>query len=254
VSAPPVEKPLRLGEVIAEAVRIYGERLWAAVGIGLVSAGSFVVASVLPAAAAILVVAVVFTACFAAAARVATGDRFVESWARVGLRVPVVLVLTLVVSVPFAIGIFIRAGDPLAGVVFLLFAVSWLVFMGFSIPAAMLEETSERESWFGTIARGLRRSIVLARADFFHALGVAAALVLIYGLVGPFLASALVGFAENTVPVAFLLAQVVLAPFFFLGLVVLYFEQRARQTARAVSSRGHEEDAPASSTRRRRFP
>jgi hypothetical protein len=116
----------------------------------------------------------------------------------------------------------------------------------------MLERGDEGESSFATVGRALQRSIVLARADFFHALGVAAALVLVYGLVGPFLASALVGFAENTVPVAFTLAQILLAPFFFLGLVVLYFEQKARQEARAVSSRGHEGGTPPSFTPRKR--
>jgi hypothetical protein len=232
VSAP-VEKPLRLGEVLAETVRLYGERIWAALGIGAVTATSFVAASFAPAAVAIGVVACAFTGCYAAAARVATGDRFAESWAQVGVRLPVLLVLAVVVSIPFAIAIFIRAGDPLAGLVFLLFAVSWLVTMGFSIPATMLESEVEAESWFQRVGRALQRSLSLARAEFFHALGVAAALIVLYGLVGPFLASALVGFAENSVSVAFMLSQVVLAPFFFLGLVVLYFEQKARALSSA---------------------
>ena len=61
-----------------------------------------------------------------------------------------------------------------------------------------------------------------------------AALVLVYVVLGNYLALALVGIADNGAVAAFLLVQVVLAPFFFIGLAVLYFEQRAR----ALSSRG----------------
>ena len=47
------------------------------------------------------------------------------------------------------------------------------------------------------------------------------------------LAVGLVGFADNGRVIAAALVQVVLAPFFFIGLSVLYYEQRARA---AVSS------------------
>ena len=46
-------------------------------------------------------------------------------------------------------------------------------------------------------------------------------------------AGLLIGLADNETRIAAALVQVVLAPFFFLGLSVLYFEQRARA---AVSS------------------
>ena len=38
----------------------------------------------------------------------------------------------------------------------------------------------------------------------------------------------LAGFADNSQSAAIAIAQIVLAPFFFLGLGVLYFSQRAR--------------------------
>ncbi len=57
--------------------------------------------------------------------------------------------------------------------------------------------------------------------------------MLVYVLVGTILTTALVGFAESGAIAAMALVQAVLAPFFFIGLSVLYFEQRAR----AVSSR-----------------
>jgi F0F1-type ATP synthase assembly protein I len=65
-----------------------------------------------------------------------------------------------------------------------------------------------------------------------HAFGVAAILIVITLLVGVVLAIALAGFAENGQVVAIALSQIVLSPFFFIGLTVLYFEQRARAEER----------------------
>jgi hypothetical protein len=61
-----------------------------------------------------------------------------------------------------------------------------------------------------------------------------AALIGVYLVIGILIGVALVGFADNGRLVAVALAQVVLAPLFFLGLSVLYYEQRARAV---VSSR-----------------
>jgi hypothetical protein len=62
-------------------------------------------------------------------------------------------------------------------------------------------------------------------------LGVCAALVLIYALLGPLLAVLLTGFADNGSLAASVIANGVLGPFFFLGLSMLYFEQRARESS-----------------------
>jgi hypothetical protein len=228
----PVDRPLALGEVLAETSRIYRERLWAAFGLGAIVAVVFAVAGRLPDIAAVPLLAVLFTAAYAAAQRLAAGDAVAHVWRRLGRNVLVLAVLTLVVSIPFALGVFIRAADPLAGLVFILFAVSWLVFVGFSIPVSVDGAETGQRGRFDALATSLQRSIGLARADFLHAVGVVAALLVIYGLVGPFMAAALVGFAENSVQVAFTLSQVVLAPFFFLGLAVLYAEQKARSALR----------------------
>ena len=228
----PVERPLALGEVFAETVRIYGERLWGTLGIGAVMGGLFLAATVTPPVVSVLLVSLAFTACYAAAVRFVAGDRFAASWAAVATRSPVLAVLNFVVAIPFGIATGVQ-GEPVGELVFLLFAIAWLVFVGFSIPVAALEDDAETRGWFASLARALQRSVELARAEFFHAVGVVAALFLVYRLVGRLLAAALVGFAENTSEASFFLVQVVLAPFFVLGLAVLYFEQRAR----AVSSR-----------------
>ena len=57
---------------------------------------------------------------------------------------------------------------------------------------------------------------------------------MIYVFFGQLLVALLQGFADNGGLAATTLVQIVLAPFFFLGLSVLYFEQKAR----AVSSPG----------------
>jgi hypothetical protein len=110
----------------------------------------------------------------------------------------------------------------------------WIALVGFSIPVAVLERDPDVRNAFDRIAFSLLRSMRLAKAEYLHALGVVAALLIIYILVGVVLGGALLGFADNGEVAAAALVQVVLAPFFFLGLAVLYFEQRARA---AVSSR-----------------
>ena len=240
----PVDKPLPLGEVLAETTRVYRARLWPALGLGAVAALGFVVAGRLPDGFAIVVLALLFTAGYAFGSRLAAGDAFGQAWAQVGRRAAVLLVLTLVVSVPFSLGVFIRAADPLAGLVFILFAVSWLVFLGFSIPISVCQPEEERAGLVHELAEALRRSIGLARTEFLHAVGVVAALLVIYGILGPFLAAALVGFAENSVEAAFTLSQLMLAPFFFLGLAVLYFEQCARARLAALDSGRDPGDSP----------
>jgi hypothetical protein len=222
-----VDRPLKVGELLAETVRLYGERLWAAFGLGAVVGGAFLLTMLTPLALDILVGALAFTACYGAAARVAAGDSFAEAFAQTSVRLPVLLVLALVVAVPFAIA--------LSELYLLLLAVAWLGLAGFSIPVAMLERDSAAPSWFGRLSYALYRSVALARSEYLHAVGVAAALVVIYILFGIVLATALAGFGENSEVAAVALTQVVLAPFFFLGLSVLYFEQKAR----AISSPRH---------------
>lgn len=215
-----IDRPLGLGEVLAETVRVYGERLWAALGLGLFVGVAFLVTALTHPAADVVILSPVLALAYAACARVVSGDSFTEAWAQVGLRLPVLLVLAFVVVVPFAIAA--------SYLLLLLVAAAWLALVGFSIPVAMLERDSEPRGWLQRLAYALRRSLALARAEYVHAAGVSAALVLLYVLLGTLLAQMLVGFAESGRIPALILVQVVLAPFFFIGLTVLYFEQSAR--------------------------
>ncbi|HEY7004249.1 MAG TPA: hypothetical protein VH281_08205 [Gaiellaceae bacterium] len=216
-----IDRPLKLGDIFAETVRVYGERIWAVVGMGLFLAGSLLAAHVIGHVAAfIVIVALAFTAAYAVSSRVVVGDPAVEAWAQVGLRLPVLLVLTVVVSVPFVLG----RVDPLL----LLFGVAWLAFVGLSIPVAMLERSPEQGAWYESIAFAVNRATVLARAEYLHVLGVMAAFVIVYLVLGPLLAVVLTGFADNGSLAATVIANGVIGPFFFLGLSLLYFEQKAR--------------------------
>jgi hypothetical protein len=221
----PPDRPLQLGELLSETIRIYSQRPSAAIGLGLVTGGAYLLAAVTPDLVDVLVIALAFTASYGAAARLVSGDTFAEAWAQVGLRSLVLLVLTFVVAVPAVIA--------LTYLFLLVVGALWLALMGFSVPVAMLERDPEVKNSLDRIAYSLLRSIRLARADYLHALGVIAALIMIYLVLGVGLGIALVGFAENGRLIAAVLVQVVLAPFFFLGLSVLYYEQRARA---AVSS------------------
>ncbi|MDQ3889759.1 MAG: hypothetical protein M3312_04305 [Actinomycetota bacterium] len=224
----PIDRPLALGELLARTAEIYGRRIWAALALGSFLAAMILGASAAPEWAGLTVVAFGFTACYAVSARLIAGDAFGEAFAQAAFRFPVLVVLTIVVSVPLALA--------LANVLMLLFVVAWIALTGFSIPVAMLERNPDSQGFFAPMGHAMTRAIALARVEYLHAAGVVASLAVIYVFIGNVLASALVGFAEAGSFGAFLLVQMVLAPFFFLGLGVLYFEQKAR----ALSSRSHE--------------
>ncbi|HEY3070147.1 MAG TPA: hypothetical protein VGJ34_07505 [Gaiellaceae bacterium] len=221
-----IERPLGLSELLAETVRVYGERFVSALGLGLPVAGAFVATLYVHAALDVVVVSLAFTATYAAAARFAAGDSIGEAWAQTLARLPTLLVLTVIVAVPFALA--------LGQLYLFLVAAAWLGAMGFSIPVAMLERDPEATTWYSRLESSLYGSVRLARVELLHAIGVVCALVIAYIVLGIVLAAALAGFADNEETVAVALSQVVLAPFFFLALSVLYFEQKAR----ALSSRG----------------
>jgi hypothetical protein len=215
-----IDRPLGLSELLAETVRFYGHRFGASIGLGVPTGGAFLASIATPTALDVVMLSLVFTASYAAAARVAVGDSFSEAWAQAGLRFPTLLVLTLVVALPFVVAV--------TQLFLIVLGVAWLGVMCFAIPIAMLELDPEATTWFDRLGFALSRSFALARVEFLHAIGIVAALVLVYIVLGIVLAGALVGFAENGREIAIAIAQVVLAPLFFLGLSVLYFEQKVR--------------------------
>ena len=98
--------------------------------------------------------------------------------------------------------------------------VAWLALIGLAVPAAIVEGTS--------FVGSLRRGLALGRADYVHAVGSLATLVILFFLARFGLALLLESQADNTVRTAIFLSDTVLAPLLFLGAALLYVDQEAR--------------------------
>ena len=218
---PPLPPETRtVGQLVAEAIRLYGSVFFRALPLGLVVACANQVAHGLSREANALVLlaaAPLFSAAYAYASQLATRTKApLGSWL-------VALVVGTLVFVPAAV---LLPWFALAGVL-------WLALFGLAVPAAMAEGTS-----FGA---SLRRGLDLGRADVVHAAGALATLVILFALTRIGLALLLDSQAENTVRTAVFLADLVLSPLLFLGGALLYVDQEARLGSR--HDRGKERDA-----------
>lgn len=112
-------------------------------------------------------------------------------------------------------------------------ALAWFALFALAVPSIVVEGRS--------LTDGIRQGIRLARADFVHAFGSVAALAIV-AVVSIFsLSLLLAGFGEQSLTVSAVLAIVVIAPLFFLGSALLYFDQKAR--LESGSPRGRSRDA-----------
>jgi hypothetical protein len=214
-----VSKPLSVGELIASAIRIFGARPYEFLGLGVVLAATYFLATAIPFVAGLALLAGTFAFALGICVRLITGDSVPAALERMLNVAPSLVALAIVVAVPFYIGS--------TWLVLLVLSVAWLALTAFAIPVAVLEEPDE-DAFGARVAHALRRTVTLARVEYLHAVGVVGALVIIYVLIGIVLALALFSFADNGQYAALALSQIVLAPFFFIGLAVLYFEQDAR--------------------------
>lgn len=214
-----IRKPLRIGDLLAAAVRIYGSRPLAFLATGLIQGCALIATVWLPFAADLVLVALSFGVAFAVVARLVVGDSIEAAGQRTLGLLPVVASLALVVGIPFSFAA--------SFLIFLIVAAAWLGLSTFAIPVAMIE-APEEASYAGRMAYALRRTVELARVEYVHAFGVAAIMIVLTLLVGVILSLALFSFAENGRVAALALSQIVLSPFFFIGLSVLYFDQQAR--------------------------
>lgn len=218
---PPPLPPERrtVGQLVAESIRLYGGSFLRALPLGLVVAVSNQFAihhSTLVAALVFVAAAPFFTLAFAYATTLVTGATpSRRAWL-------VALVSGTLVFVPAA---FLIPWFKLA-------VVFWLALIGLVVPVALVEGASFRESF--------RRAFALGRADYVHAAGSLAALVVLFGLGEYALTLVLHSQAENAVRSAVFLADTVLGPLLFLGGALLYVDQEARLRSRA--KRGEERD------------
>jgi hypothetical protein len=202
---PPAERTV--GQLVAEAIRLYGRHFMRALPLGVgvaainqltVGADRFLVGGIL------IVTAPAFSAAYAYACRLEF-ERPVprSSW---------------VVAISAGSLVFVPAAVLFPW--FALAAVLWLALVGLAVPAAIREGTS-----FGA---SLRRGLALGRVDYIHAAGALATLVILFFLMRVGLALLLEAQADNTVRTAIFLSDAVLAPLLFLGGAILYVDQEAR--------------------------
>ena len=202
---PPVSRTV--GQVIAEAIKLYQARFFAALGLGLpVAVVDQVIASesVVERVALLAAASPVFSLAFATASAIRQGDRPpARTWA-IAVLVGVVTFL----PAAFFFGWFVIA------------AILWLGLAGHAVPAVMAER-------IGVLA-ALRRTVELGRADYVHAAGSFAALALLFGLTRLALGLLLQNQADTAVRVAIFLADLVTSPMLFLGAAIVYVDLVAR--------------------------
>lgn len=202
---PPASRTV--GQVVAEAIKLYQANVWGALVLGLpvAVADQLIADSSLAARIAVLLVASpAFTLAYAAACAMRQGDR-------PPLR-------TWVVAVGVGTLTFLPAAFLFAW--FAIAAVLWLGLAGHAVPAAMAERLGA--------AGALRRTAELARADYVHAAGSFATLALLFGLTRLAMGLLLSSQADATVRVAVFLADVVISPLLYLGAAIVYVDLVAR--------------------------
>ncbi|MGZ8717069.1 MAG: hypothetical protein ACXWYO_08175 [Gaiellaceae bacterium] len=203
---PPAQRTV--GQVVAESVRIYGERFKPALLLGLAPAVLAVVAAnvsrtvsftLAPTLSAVLVSASYVGACVLVLERRPSRSRLMLAW---------------------VVGWLVFAPVPFLAVAFLLPALVWLAAVGLVVPVLIVEELLPRAAF--------RRAWQLARADYVHVLGSLATLAIVVFLTQTVLAFLLRGAGGIAVSAAFFLANVVISPLLFIGSALLYVDQSAR--------------------------
>jgi hypothetical protein len=200
-----------VGQLVAESIRLYGRHFVRALPLGIVVAAInqlTVGADRVVAGGILLVAAPVFSAAYAYACRLEAETRpSRRSWV-----------------IAIAVGSLVFVPAALLFPWFALAAVLWLGLAGLAVPAAILEGTSFTAS--------LKRGLELGRADYLHAAGSLATLVILFFLMRIGLALLLESQADNTVRTAIFLSDAILAPLLFIGGAILYVDQDARLRSR----------------------
>ncbi|HZT17740.1 MAG TPA: hypothetical protein VFA19_17520 [Gaiellaceae bacterium] len=198
---PPGERTV--GQLVAETIRAYGDHFWRALPLGLplaVADQLIVHERVAVQALAFWVVTPLFVAGYLWACRLVLHGAVTRQ----------TVAIAVLVYLPF----------PALRAVYILPAVAWFAFIGLSVPAAMVERLRFRDA----LVRGRR----LGLADYVHALGSLAALVVVVGVSGNVLSALLHSQGSSGQRVALFLSDIVLGPLLFLGGALLYADQAAR--------------------------
>jgi hypothetical protein len=198
---PPAERTV--GQLVAETIRAYGSHFWLALPLGLP-------------------VAVVDQL----SVRQTAGVQMLLFWATLPLFVAAYLwACHLVLEVrptlvAAGVAALIWLPFPALRAAFVLPALAWLAFIGLAVPAAMVGRLRFRDA--------LVRGRELGTADYVHAIGSLAALVLVVGIAASTLSALLHTQGDNDQRAAVFLSDLVLGPLLFLGGALLYVDQSAR--------------------------
>ena len=209
---PPLPPETRtVGQLVAEALRLYAARFWPSLALGIGPALLLVAAAELDGAPQQAVVLGVGP--FVLAASYAGAVALVRPIGH-GRAVVTALAAGYVAFLPVCVArLWVFPG------IYLL-SLAWLAFVGLAVPAALVERRR--------YADALRRGVELARADYVHALGSLATLAITIVLTGLVMFFALREASGQAQRVAALLTALVLAPLFVLGAALLYVDQAAR--------------------------
>lgn len=208
---PPAERTA--GQLVGETLRLYGRRFWLVLPLGLSVAALDAVATGRDVVGSNLVLwlgSPLVTLSYVAACALVAEARPTRRAALTAL----------------AAGVLVFAPVPLLVQLYALPAVAWLGWFGFAVPAALLERR-------GFVA-SVRRSGALARADYVHAVGSLATLILAYVVARFMLAFLLRSQSGQTERIAAFLADLVISPILFVGAALLYVDQEARVASRAA--------------------
>ena len=196
-----------MGQVVAEAIKLYQGSFWRALALGIpVAVADQLIADRSNSEQILLLVAAApaFSLAYAAACAIRQGEH--PPW-RVWALAVVVGTLT-----------FLPAAALFSW--FAIAAVLWLGIAGHAVPAVMAER-------IGLVA-ALRRTVQLGRADYIHAAGSFATLALLFGLTRLALGLLLSSQADATVRVSIFLADLVISPLLYLGAAIVYVDLVAR--------------------------
>lgn len=198
---PPGERTV--GQVIAETIRAYGDRFWRVLPLGI----PVTVADQL-------------------SVREHPGVQMLVWWAVTPLFVAgylyacSLLLETRPNRTAVGVAVLIYLPFPALRALFILPGIAWFALIGLAVPAAMVERLRFRDA----LVRGRQ----LAVADYAHALGSLAALVVVVGVAATTLSALLHSQGDNGQRVAVALSDLVLSPLLFLGAALLYLDQSAR--------------------------
>jgi len=212
---PPGERTV--GQLVAESIRTYGAHFWRVLplGIPLAVVDQLCVRQPADVQAVVYWAATpLFVAAYVCGCSIVLGARPNRT----------AVLLAVLIYLPF----------PALRAAFILPALAWFAFVGLAVPAAMVEGTPFRAS----LVRGRQLGV----ADYVHALGSLAALVVVVGIASNTLSALLHTQGDNSQRIAVALSDLVLSPLLFVGAALLYLDQAAR-VGSSASDRRRRRDA-----------